>query len=249
MGILDVATPLFEWLDQALAGLVPVFWRLVLWGAIAAIVSMSLYALLSPQRRLRRVREEAVEARRALDLHDGSLAAARPLIGRMFATSMKQLALVFLPAVVASLPILFLLVWLSNAFTYVPFEEAGKVSLKTDPPGYKAEVLQAEVESSSGLEVRGDHYLAVRDGRGRVVVERRLTAPVATLHKKQWWNGLIANPLGYLDAGSPIENVTIGLPRREVLDVGPWWMRTWEFVFLTTLVVVSLTIKLAFRLV
>lgn len=249
MGILDVASPLFEWLDQALAGLVPAVWRLVLWGAIAAIVSMALYALLSPQNRLRRVREEALAARRALDLHDGSLAAARPLIVRMFATSMKQLALVFLPAIVASLPILFVLVWLSNAFSYVPFEDAGKVAARVAPPGYKAEVLQAGVESPSGLAVRGNHYLVIRDGRGRVVVERELTAPVTTLHKKQWWNELIGNPLGYLNDGSPIESVTIALPRQEFLNVGPWWVRSWEFVFLTTLVAVSLTIKLVFRLV
>src|SRR3546814_14368405 len=74
--------------------------------------------------------------------------------------------------------------------------------------------------------------------------------PILTsLHKEQWWNVLIANPLGYLAADSPLELVEIDLPRREVLPFGPWWLRTWEFVFFTTLVAASLAIKLLFRLV
>src|SRR3546814_19779777 len=74
--------------------------------------------------------------------------------------------------------------------------------------------------------------------------------PILTsLHKEQWWNVLIANPLGYLAADSPLELVEIALPRREVLPFGPWWLRTWEFVFFTTLVAASLAIKLLFRLV
>jgi hypothetical protein len=82
-----------------------------------------------------------------------------------------------------------------------------------------------------------------------VVLERPLSAPVTVLHKTQWWNVLVANPLGYLPPDSPLDRVEIDLPRRELLPFGPWWLRTWEFVFFTTLVAVSLVIKMLFRLV
>jgi hypothetical protein len=249
LGLFDLAGPVFTWLDQVLAAAVPAAGRLVLWGLVAAAFSMALYAALSPQQRLRRIREQAVEARRALDSYDGSFADARPLLAAMFSTSMKQLAVVFGPAVLASLPLLFMLAWLHGAFGYVLPEREATVDLRTLPEGYEATVRQSEAAPLSGREVAEAPFLVVRDGSGRVVEERALNAPVTSLHKEQWWNLLIANPLGYLAEDSPLEWVEIDLPRQEVLPFGPWWLRTWEFVFFTTLVAASLAIKLLFRLV
>jgi hypothetical protein len=249
LGLFDIATPLLDWLDHAVAAVVPTAGRLVVWGLLAGALSMSLYALLSPQSRLQRVKEQALEARRALDLHDGSLAEARPLIRRAIGCSMKQLGLVFLPAVVASFPLLFLLVWLHGSFTYVAPAEPEQIAVRTEPPGYDAELVVKEPGSAVEEPGKEGYYLVVRDGRERVLEERRLEAPVTVLHKKQWWNLLVANPLGYLAESSPLDQVSIDLPRREVLDFGPQWLRTWEFVFLTSLVAVSLLIKTGFRLV
>lgn len=248
-GFLDLAAPALASLDRAMAPVAPPAIRLVLWGLLAAAFSMALYAALSPQDRLRRVRDEAVEARRALDGHDGSFAEARPLMARMFATSMKQLGLVLAPAVIASLPLLFMLTWLYGAFGYVMPERPDSVVVHTDPRGYSGSLQSSQVASTAPAPVVQHPSLVVRDGSGRVVEERPLNVPVTALHKEQWWNLLIANPLGYLPDDSPLHWVTIDLPRLEVLDVGPWWMRTWEFVFFTTLVAVSLAIKLLFRLV
>jgi hypothetical protein len=249
LGLFDLAGPVLTWLDQALSAVVPAAGRLVLWGLVAAALSMALYAALSPQQRLRRVRDEAVEARRALDRFEGDFGEARPLMARMFATSMKQLGLVLAPAVLASLPLLFMMAWLYGAFSYVLPERPGAVALRTLPAGYEASVQPNQVASYSGVAVAEVPALVVRDGRGRVVEERPMSAPVTVLHKEQWWNLLIANPLGYLADDSPLEWVEIDLPRREVLPFGPWWLRTWEFVFFTTLVAASLAIKLLFRLV
>lgn len=249
LGLFDLAGPVLSWLDQALAAVVPAAGRLVLWGLVAAVLSMALYAALSPQKRLRRIRDEAVEARRALDRYEGDFSEARPLIAAMFATSMKQLGVVLAPAVLASLPLIFMLAWLHGAFGYVLPERPDAVGLRTLPEGYAASVRPNEAKPSSGIEVAEFPSLVVRDGQGRIVEERALNAPVTALHKEQWWNLLIANPLGYLADDSPLEWVEIDLPRREVLPFGPWWLRTWEFVFFTTLVAASLAIKLLFRLV
>src|SRR3546814_18532855 len=78
LGLFDLAGPVLSWLDQALAAIVPAAGRLVLWGLVAAILSMALYAALSPQQRLRRIRDEAVAARCALDRFGGRFAGARP---------------------------------------------------------------------------------------------------------------------------------------------------------------------------
>jgi len=249
LGLFDLAAPLLSSLDQALAAVVPAAARLALWGLVAAAFSMALYAALSPQHRLRRIREEAVAARRALDHHDGSFAEARPLMTAMFATSMKQLALVLAPAVLASLPVLFMLVWLHGAFGYTLPQQTQRVDLRTEPEGYAAVLHQDNSSTYSGITVEEAPSLVVRDGGGHIVEQRPLHAPVTSLHKRQWWNVLIANPLGYIADASPLEAVEIDLPRLEVLHFVPWWLRTWEFVFFTTLVAASLVIKLFFRLV
>jgi len=242
MGLFDLPEPLFTWLDHAVASVLPPAGRLVLWGLAAAALSMALYSLLSPQQRLRHVRDAAVEARRALDRFEGSLSEARPLMAAMFATSLRQVVLVLAPAVLASLPVIFILVWLHGTFAYVVPEGARDLDLRTQPAGYDATL---------GTAPRAQEVptLVVRDGRGQIIEQRPLSTPVPVLHKKQWWNTLIANPLGYLAADSPLERVEIDLPRREVLSFGPWWLRTWEFVFFTCLVAVSIAIKLLFRLV
>lgn len=244
-GLLDLASPLLSWMDGALAAVLPTAGRLVLWGLVAAAFSMALYAVVSPQQRLRRVRKRAVDARRALDSFDGSFAEARPLIAAMLTSSMRQLGLVLAPALLASLPLLFLLAWLHGSFAYVLPEPSAAVSLRTEPQGYQAS-LQPTEERVGEVPVPS---LVVRDGTGRVVEARALNAPVTVLHKAQWWNSLIANPLGYLADDSPLERVEIDLPRLEVISFGPAWLRTWEAVFFTALVAASLAIKLAFRLV
>lgn len=255
LGLFDLAGPLLSWLDQGLAVVLPAAGRLVLWGLVAAVFSMGLYAVLSPQQRLRRVRDQAVQARRALDGYEGSFAGARPLMAAMFAAAMKQLALVLGPALLASLPLLFMLAWLHGAFGYAVPQQG--VDLRTLPPGYEATLRAVDAGRDAGRDAVPDAAretetppsLEVRDGRGRIVEQRPLSAPVTTLHKERWWNLLIANPIGYLAEDSPLEWVEIDLPRQEVLPLGPWWLRTWEFVFFTTLMAAAIAIKLLFRLV
>ena len=83
---------------------------------------------------------------------------------------------------------------------------------------------------------------------GDVVGDIALAAPVPTIHKKQWWNRLIGNPLGYLPADSDIDAIEIALPERDYLGFGPSWLRPWYVLFFTILVVGSLAIKMAFRI-
>ena len=71
----------------------------------------------------------------------------------------------------------------------------------------------------------------------------------AALLEQERPNVFTANVGNLLPGEETTTEVEIDLPRREVLPFGPWWLRTWEFVFFTTLVAASLAIKLLFRLV
>ncbi len=69
-------------------------------------------------------------------------------------------------------------------------------------------------------------------------------APTPVLHKRQWWNALIANPAGYLPEDAPVESLRLGLPSHEILPLGPDWMRGWLFTYFVLLIDASLGFKL-----
>ncbi|NIA67435.1 hypothetical protein HBA54_02410 [Pelagibius litoralis] len=251
-GLLDLTSPFLSTLDQPLAALLPAAGRLAVWGLVAASLSMALYALLSPQRRLRGVKAAAAEARQALDDHEGGVAEAMPLIGRMFRSALAQLGLVLGPAVLASLPVLFMIVWLSGTYGHFLPDSITAVDLRVEPSGLAARWLPEE-----GGEVGNPPSTAPRiqviDAADQVIETVEIDAAVTSLHKRQWWNSLIANPLGYLPAEGVLERIDIDLPRQEVLSLGsdwlPGWMRGWEAVFFAALLAASLAIKFIFRLV
>ena len=256
-GLLDLTSPLLSTLDQGLAPLLAPAWRVVVWGLVAACISMALYALLSPQGRLRGVKAEAEDARRALDSHEGSLGEAMPLIAAMLRRALAQLGLVLGPAVLASLPVLFVIVWMSGAFGHFIPTSLNAVPLSVEPQGLAARwteprggssppVGEAVIDDTAGMPRA---LIEVIDAQERVVDSIAFSEPVTSLHKRHWWNLLIANPLGYLPAEGMLERVEIALPRQEIIRLGPDWLRGWEGLFFTALVAASLAIKLLFRLV
>ena len=239
MGLLDFPAPLFAGLDGLLSNLASPTLRLVIWGVIAAVLSMGAYWLLSPQKRIAQAKADAIAARRELDAYDGEFAHAWPLIGRVLGAAVRQLGLVTGPAVLASVPVLALLVWLSTAYGY-DFPGDADIPVRTLPEAGAARAQP--VQAPSG------HEVVVLDDAGNVVERIALSAPVPTIHKRQWWNALVGNPIGYLPDSSPLESIELGLPQREYLTVGPAWLRAWYVVFLGVLLAASLAIKFAARI-
>ncbi|NJO36726.1 MAG: hypothetical protein HC871_02735, partial [Rhizobiales bacterium] len=90
--------------------------------------------------------------------------------------------------------------------------------------------------------------LVVTDPGGAVISDIALAAPIPTIHKKQWWNTLIGNPLGYLPDDGAIEAIAFDLPEKDYLGFGPGWLRPWYVLFFTILVLGSLAIKIVGRI-
>ena len=229
MGLFDLPAPFFDLVDRSLAVLPPVL-RLILWAIAGAAVSLALYRLLSPQRRIAEAKAAALAARRRLNAHDGDLEGAFPLMRQSMAAALRHVALVFPGAVVASLPVLALLVWLDGAYGYRFPEDRQAPTVAVEPQSYSGEWRP----SGTGGEIE------LKDGAGTEVARLTVAQPVPRIEKRQWWNVLVGNPAGYLPDSGPIEGVTIGLPERQYLPVGPDWLRSWVTVALSVLVVASL---------
>jgi hypothetical protein len=248
MGVLDVPAPLFAWADALMSQFAPSTARLVLWGLVSAVVSMGLYWLLSPQRKIAQVKESALQARRALDSYEGDFAGAWPRMREMLRLSLKQVGIVTWPAIAASLPVLCLLVWMSTAYGY-----------HFPPPNSDVEIRTAPEQIGARWIGRGEQYrgpdagpnaphIELHNERSTTVLVIPMPKPVPTVHKRQWWNALLGNPAGYIPDDAPISRVDVDLPSQQFLSVGPSWMRSWEFLYFTVLILGSVIIKVVFQI-
>jgi hypothetical protein len=242
MGLFDLPSPLFTWLDQLAGAALPPWLRLVVWGVLAASSSMLLYRWLSDQAGIDCGRRRIEAVRKHLNGFDGELGEAWPLMRGLLHASLRQVIRVGWPAVAASLPLWFLLSWLSTSYGYT-FPPTGQApTVLTQPSEFHALWIDPPANA------RERPRILVTDSNGRTVADVELNAPVPVIKKKSWWNLLIANPAGYLDDKATVDFVSASLPRQEMLPFGPNWMRSWEVVFFISLLSVSLTLKAALKI-
>ncbi len=238
-GLLDLPAPLLSAIDGVLAG-APPWLRLIFWGASGALLSMALYRLLSRQQALAETKQRLAAAQRELVAYDGEFDGLLPRIAAVLRASGRQLWLTLWPTIAASLPLLFLLAWLSNAYGYRLPAVGEPLAVSVTPA-----TLPLPWQGPLAWPAQSVTY---RDSAGEPLFELPLSAPVPLLHKRQWWNGLQANPLGYLPAAGAIEQIEFQLPEQVILPFGPTWLRGWLPTWLLATMACSLLIKWRWRL-
>lgn len=237
MGLLDLPAPLLAWTDGLLARAVAETARVVIWAAAAAVLSMLLYWLLSPQRRLRLLAVEERALRERLSDTSAQLSDGLNSAGRLLRLALLRIGLVLLPACIAALPVVCIMAWLHTHYAYAIPPADAEVPVRVEPQAATARFV-------AGAPAR----VEVHNGDGALLQSVPIDAAVPVVHKRVWWNALIGNPLGYLPDDSAIERIEIGLPAKRYLAIGPAWMRSWEALFITALLAGSLAIKLLFRI-
>jgi hypothetical protein len=253
MGLLNLPFPAFSALDRLLREAFPPFVALIVWGLLAAVLSMLLYRMVSSQGAISRCSAEAASARRALLHYDGDLDGMRPLVAEALGRSARQLRLTLFPAIIASLPLLSLLAWLSLAYGYSYPEPGSAVRVETVPAA--AGIVwdpAAEREAPSGswrvAWPKSGEELHLLDTQRREILSIPPEAPVTVFHKRRWWNAILEHPIGYIPQDAVVEHVALDLPPAVFLDIGPAWARGWEATFFSVLLLCSLVIKFAFRI-
>ena len=232
----DLPAPLLEWLDARLTALVPSAVSIAFWAAVTGILSLELYRVVSPQQRIERLKRDAQAAQRRLSVYDGELQGAWRLIGDLLSLSFRRVAAVLPATLVGAYPVVAVLIWTSNGYGH-RFPAPGEAVPVEAPAPFEGRWLAEGSAETPRVQLR-------RTGDD-LVLEVPLSAPVPVLHKRKWWNWLIANPAGYLPSDAPVDEIDIDLPRRQVIGAGPAWVRGWEAVFLPVLFIAALAWKSA----
>lgn len=245
MGILDIPIPLLNWIDGLLSSFLGPGPRLAFWAVLGAVLSMLIYRLLTPQRRIAGIERITRRLRRRLDQHEGELREGFSLIGKMLRLSLERLRLVVGPALVGALPIIFLVVWASTSFDAMLPRNSEEVTAKVVPSSYTAVVSRR----GGAPDVSGSKlHVTALDRSGQVVESLPIKAPVTQIHKWTWWNILVGNPAGYLPSDGPVDLILLDLPRARYLPFGPDWLRGWEALFFGVTLLAALALKFALKI-
>jgi len=252
MGLFDLPAPLFAFVDDVLAGFLPAVARLVLWGLLAGWVSMLVYRFSSNQEKIAALKTLQQQQQKQIAGFDGEFAELLPLIRRTLALGFRQLGLALGPALLATLPALFIIVWVAGAFGYQAPQAGDDILVSIEP-------ANSEIHWSAPSQARasGDGWVVDWPAQGQTLrleddqqalLDLPLPQAIPVIHKERWWNLLMANPLGYLPPGGQVDIVHIGLPEQVVIGFGPGWMRGWMFSFFAAFLLSSLAFKWILRL-
>lgn len=254
MGLLDFPAPLLSAVDSTLASLaIPELVRIVFWGSLGGTFGMWLYKRFSPQAKLATLRLQLRAVQQQLARYDGDFGGLRPLILQQFGLVFRQLRLTAGGALLAGLPVLLMLPWLSNAFD-ARFPGSGDIIAVCVQPRDAAAALHWRDDAPATgpgcwnitWPAAGTRIQLV-DG-DTIVLAVPTTVPSRMIHKREGFNTLIGNPAGYLDDASRVHVVTIDLPTHQILRFGPDWMRGWEFAFFIAALLVSLVLRSYWKL-
>ena len=252
MGLFDLPAPFLGAVDQVFGLVLPAGLRLVLWGVLAGWLTMLAYRKLSNQERISALKAEQKIQQKVLAGFDGEFGELMPLIRNTLGLGFRQLGLSIGPAALATIPVLFLLAWVAGQFGYQLPPSGQAVRITITPPKasieWQPEYAARQTEDGWELAWPADDNSVVMEIADRRLLAFPLPEPVPVIHKKQWWNGLFANPLGYVPFDLPVDKVEIGLAQQQFLPFGPGWVRGWMFSFFFSFLLSTLGFKFALRI-
>lgn len=250
MGLFDLPAPLLDAVDGVAGVVLPDGLRLLLWGVLAGWLTMVVYRRLSNQEKIGALKAEQKVQQKAISAFDGEFDELLPMILATLKLGMRQLGLSLGPALLATLPVLFVVAWVAGQFSYRLPEPGAAVEVTIEPATSEAGWLPPQAESAQGWTIQWPAVgkTATLSEAGKELLTLPLQHSVPVIHKKQWWNFLIGNPIGYLPKDVGTEAVHLALPEQQYLGFGPGWLRGWMFLFFSCFLLASVAFKFILRI-
>lgn len=242
----------FEFIDGLLGAVLPLVLRIGLWGALGGALSMGFYAFLSPQKKIISIKDEMKVLRAKLRNAGDDFQETMAITRKNLSLSLKLLGTVIGPSLLSALPVIFIVIWLGVYHTYQSPQPGAQLLITPEPA---PEGMVVKLGGAHALR-DGDVFKAtyVQDGTIEVEVDgaqvysgKPWSPAVNSIGKRSAWSTLLENEGGYLTSDSIIQSLHIELPFKELVSVGPTWVRTWMFTYFLTLSIVALAIKFIFK--
>lgn len=252
MGLFDLPAPVFGAIDGVLALALPPVLRLVIWGIFAGWFTMVIYRLFSNQAKIGTLKAQQKTQQKQIAEFDGEFAELMPLIRHTLALGFKQLGFALGPALLATVPVLFIVIWIAGEFGYTTPTTGSEILLNAEPAS--SEIYWS---STTGVKRSDDSWLINWPSKGQSLTMQDDHQPllilplehdITIIHKKRWWNLLVANPLGYLPKDGKTDVINIHLPEAVIIASGPAWVRGWMFSFFMAFLLSSIGFKLLLRI-
>jgi len=256
--LFDLFSPALSLVDDVSSNslaLAPV-WRIAIFAALGSVASMSLFKGLSNQVELADLKQQIRAAQKELARSEMEPGDLKKNIQQNLKLTGRQLWISLWPALVASIPLLFLLAFGSNQFGVETPQSDFRVYVT--PKDFQGSPLQFEwrgVNAQWDARQEAWTFYQLKPGQTASLMlgsQTQLGLPTAVptrvIHSKHWWNYLFANPAGYLDANVNIGSFEFNTPTQVIIDWGPGWMRGWVFAFMLFLVLFSVAIKVVWKI-
>ncbi len=252
LGLFDLLTPVFATVDWWLETVLMFELRLCLWAFLGAISSVLIYRLLSNQKKIDGVKSELKTAQKTLQEHEGDFSELKSLALTSIKLSLLRLRLTALPALLSVLPVIFILVFLSSKYDHVIPEAKQEINYKIT---WEAPESVGDVEWTYPTDRQNTHALywptegsknKLQSKDGFQLLELPAT-PVSMIHKKQWWNVLLANPAGYLSDDSPIKLIAFDLTAKKPGKYFSVLFDTWHWPYFILIFLFSVLLFVKFK--
>jgi hypothetical protein len=247
--MINALFPVLNWADGIFEDVVPLIVRLIVLGLICGAISILLYRLLSNQASIANLKREGRDIRgRLLKAEPGEF---QSLVRRNTKVSLLLLARVFIPSLIAALPVIVVAAW---AALHHNFDRpATEIAVHATPPQQHAvirvgnETYQLPADGSP-IEIppRGGRMTLEIDGRP-VFTGNPFDPPVGSVTKRLWWSVLIENPSGYIDESASIEELRFDFTTKKFLPGLPSIVAGWELPFFIAVFLSALALKFIMR--
>ena len=248
---------IFSSANSVLGSFLPDVICLALWSIAAGAVSMGVYSWVSPREKLLRVTGQAKEIARQLRAYDGDYSGAQELLKQNLKLSLERVWLTLGPTVAAGFPVILTFFLLENHYAhrfpepgeslFVSIEPASEArGIRFDPPG--AAKWNQEQTAWNLVWPQSGQKIHLIDRAGQKILTLPTTEPRASVEQSSAWDALLTDPAARIPQESPILAVAFDYPIREMIPVGPAWMRSWLFISITLVTVTAMTLKIAFKI-
>ncbi len=257
MGLFDLTTPTFNIIESWLSQFLTLNLRLAFWAFISALSSTLIFRLFINQQKISFLKTQIKTIQKKLSSHEGDFKELKNIAGKSLKLSFQRMLITFFPAILAMVPIIFLLVFLSASYDYQTPKAGERVNYQVfwEDSDSIGEIIWKD-QNNQPIEFIKDTFLWPKTGQKHILLQPDGTkimafpsAPVPIIHKKQWWNVFFGNPAGYISEDNIIDHIAFKFKKQKpntYLDnyVDGWMWPYFLFTFVFSLIfIVVLKVK------